>query len=203
MVSGHAGRRGLLHACVDASASVEGWKRGRGPSAFSVRYLSRHSRPWLCADGRPQAHRSLAPRSPDAQSCEAWAREKAGGVSTGSRARDGSRDRASGEAGMVGRGALRRERCIRKNADGPLPCFHPAAVPDVSRKASCAPQRPTCRDTGAARGDSPRVDPRFATESTKTQKRSGAHGRCRMPRSILPADADAYRRACALSVTDS
>jgi hypothetical protein len=45
MVSGHVGRRGLLHACVDASATAEGWKRGRGPSAFLGRYLSRHPRP--------------------------------------------------------------------------------------------------------------------------------------------------------------
>ena len=33
-VSGHGGGRGLLHACVDASGTVEGEKRGRGPSAF-------------------------------------------------------------------------------------------------------------------------------------------------------------------------
>jgi hypothetical protein len=33
------------------------------------------------ADVLPQAHRSRTPRSPDARSCEAWAREKAGGRS--------------------------------------------------------------------------------------------------------------------------
>src|SRR5215218_156121 len=58
---------------------------------------------------------------------------------------DGSRDRASDEAAMVGCGALRRERCSRKNADGPLPGFHPPAVPDVPREARCALPLPTCR----------------------------------------------------------
>ena len=61
------------------------------------------------------------------------------------RARGRFADRASGEAGMVGCGALRRERCSRKNADGSLPGVHPPAVPDVLREARCAPPLPTRR----------------------------------------------------------
>jgi hypothetical protein len=98
MVSGHAGRRGLLHACVDASATAEGWKRGRGPSAFFGEIPIPPSSSPPGADGLPQAHQSRPPRSPDARSCEAWAREKAGSVRAGLARGDGSRDRASGEA---------------------------------------------------------------------------------------------------------
>jgi hypothetical protein len=35
---------------------------------------------------------------------------------------------------------------LEKNADGPLPRFHPSPVPDVLRKASCTPPRPTWGD---------------------------------------------------------
>jgi hypothetical protein len=58
---------------------------------------------------------------------------------------ESSRDRASGEAGMVGCGVLRRERCSKKNADGPLARFHLPAVPDIPREAQCAPPLPTRR----------------------------------------------------------
>jgi hypothetical protein len=73
MVSGHGGGQGALHACVDASGTAEGWKRGRGPSAFLGRYLSRHPRPEPGADVLPQAHRSRPPRTTDARSGEPWA----------------------------------------------------------------------------------------------------------------------------------
>jgi hypothetical protein len=153
MVSGHTGRRGLLHACVDASATAEGWKRGRGPSAFFGRYLSRHPRP------HPRCRRPAAsapepdPTKPRCAILRSMGPRKPGAFAQGLTRGDGSRDRASGEAGTVGRGALRRERCLRKNADGPLPRFGPAAVPCIPRNGLCAPQRPTCMDTGAARGD--------------------------------------------------
>jgi hypothetical protein len=108
------------------------------------------------ADNLPQAHQSRTPRSPDARSCEAWAREKPGAFA-GCLARGvGSRDRASGEAGMVGRGALRRERCIRKNADGPLPLVHPSAVPYIPREVSCATPPRTCGTLCCTWRDPPR-----------------------------------------------
>ena len=222
MVSGHVGRRGLLHACVDASGTVEGWKRGRGPSAFfwripypailvprpgpmpcrkrhgsrpstkhpmrdlakpglarrpgrsrrlsregTVRGIAhrvkpewwaagrwgghprfleepvRHPRPQPGAGVRPQAHRSRPPRSPDARSSEAWAREKAGGVRVGSGARGRfAGSRASGEAGNVGRGALGRERCLWKKRGWP-----PAALRSFYR--SLHPQERVARPATA------------------------------------------------------
>jgi hypothetical protein len=64
---------------------------------------------------------------------------------------DGSRDRASGEAEWhvavrrgVGSGDL---HLSRKNADGPLPHFHPAAVPDVPRGSLVRPATADVRDT--------------------------------------------------------
>ena len=124
--------------------------------------------PWLCADGPAASAPEPGPTKPDARSCEAWARERPGAFAQGLARGDGLRDRASGEAGMVSRGALRRERCLRKNADGPLPRFHPAAVPDISRKAPCAPQRRRVWTRAPRVVTSPWVDPRFATKSTKT-----------------------------------
>jgi hypothetical protein len=53
---------------------------------------------------------------------------------------------------MAGRGALRRKWAPEKNADGPLPRFYPAAVPDASREASCAPPGRRARH-GVARGE--------------------------------------------------
>jgi hypothetical protein len=76
MVSGHAGRRGLLHAWVNASATAEGWKRGRGPSAFSG-----DTYPAILVPPRRRWPAASAPEpdltKPDARSCEAWPREKA------------------------------------------------------------------------------------------------------------------------------
>ena len=57
---------------------------------------------------------------------------------------EGSHDRASGEAGRPGPGRSGDDGVSRKNADGPLPRFHPSAVPDIPREVSCAPPRPTC-----------------------------------------------------------
>ena len=146
MVSGHGGGRGLLHACVDASGTAEGWKRGRGPSAFSGRYLSRHPRPQPGTGVLPKAHRSQPPRTPDARSGEAWAREKAGGVPA-----EGSREgKVRGIAPRVkpewqAAGSCGGKGVPEKKADGPLPGFHPPPVPDVSREARCALPLPMCR----------------------------------------------------------
>jgi len=56
---------------------------------------------------------------------------------------DDSRDRASGEAGMVGCGVLRRERCSRKKRGWP-----PAALPSAcrSRRPQESPVRPASAD---------------------------------------------------------
>jgi hypothetical protein len=113
MVSGHAGRRGLLHACVDASATAEGWKRGRGPSAFFGEI------PIPPSSSPPRRRRPAAsapepgPTKPRCAILRSMGpARRPGAVAQGLARGDGSRDRASGEAGMVGRGALRRERCL-------------------------------------------------------------------------------------------
>jgi hypothetical protein len=108
MVSGHGGGRGLLHACVDASGTAEGGKRGRGPSAFLGEIPIPPSSSPVGADVLPQAHRSPPPRTPDARSCEAWAGEKAGGVPAEVRARGrfaGSRIGRSRNGGLRGAAA--------------------------------------------------------------------------------------------------
>src|SRR5215217_6185009 len=61
--------------------------RQGGHENFFGRYLSRHPRSQPGADLLPQANRSRPPRTPDARSGEAWAREKAGGVPEEVRAR--------------------------------------------------------------------------------------------------------------------
>ena len=55
-----------------------------------------------------KAHRTQPPRTPDARSCKVSERERAGAFPPRSCEGGGSRDRASGEAGMVGCGALRK-----------------------------------------------------------------------------------------------
>jgi hypothetical protein len=167
MVSGHSGGQGLLHACVDASGTAEGWKHGRGPSAFLGRHLSRHPRPQPGADVLPQAHRIRPPRTPDARSGEARAREKAGGVPA-----EGSREgtvrgiahRVKPEGWVAGR--CGGKGVPEKNADGPLPDFHPPAVPDIPREARCGPPLPTCRKR--CRAWCPPTAPRHAWRATKS-----------------------------------
>jgi hypothetical protein len=144
MVSGHGGGRGLLHACVDASGTAEGWKHGRGPSAFFGRYLSRHPRPEPSSDAYRKRTGAGLHERPMRDLAKLGPARRPGFLQRLVRG-DGSRDRASDVAGMVGCGALGRERCSRKNADGPLPGFHPPAVPDVLREARCAPPRRTRR----------------------------------------------------------
>ena len=70
-------------------------------------------------------------------------REKAGAFPQEFSRGDGSRDRASGEAGMVGCGAPRRERCSRKKRGWP-----PAGLPSVcrSRHPQGSPVRPAPAD---------------------------------------------------------
>src|SRR5215217_7801688 len=64
-----------------------GMEARQGAMRIFGRYLSRHPRPQPGADLLPQANRSRPPRTPDARSGEAWAREKAGGVPEEVRAR--------------------------------------------------------------------------------------------------------------------
>jgi hypothetical protein len=78
-----------------------------------------------------------------------------------------SRDRASGIRGgrlrcacgrtsAPGWGRGWRDRCLPENADGPLPRFHPSAVPDASTQAWSNPRPPPCPDTiSLHRGSSP------------------------------------------------
>src|SRR5215213_5845907 len=79
---------------------------------------------------------------------------------------DGSRDRASDGAGMVGCGALRRERCSRKNADGPLPGLLRLPFPTSPGKlgAPCPCRR---AGHGVAHGE-PATASRHAWRATKS-----------------------------------
>jgi hypothetical protein len=71
-VSIHVGRRGALNPLLGMQGTVEGPKRGRGPSAFFRRHLSRLSAP-----------RPTIPASPDARSREPSPRARPGGNAPG------------------------------------------------------------------------------------------------------------------------
>jgi hypothetical protein len=146
MVSGHGDGRGALHTCVDASGTAEGWKRGRGPSAFLGRYLSRHPRPPPGADALTQAHRSRPPRTPDARSGEAWAGEKARAFPQGF-ARGTVRriaHRAKPEWWLRGAAA---GKVFRKKRGWPRAGFRASTVPDAPTHARRDPRLPPCPDT--------------------------------------------------------
>ena len=99
----------------------------------------------------PARRRPLAPSAPEPAStntrCAIWRsldpQEGRGRSRRSSREGDGSRDRASGEAGMVGCGALRRERCSRKKC-GWLPAVRPSAC--SSRRLQGSPVCPASAD---------------------------------------------------------
>jgi hypothetical protein len=90
-----------------------------------------------------------------------------------------SQDRASGVRGgrlrcacgrtsVPGWGRGWRDRCLPKNADGPLPRFRPSAVPDASTHAWSNPRPPPCPDTLPLHRGSPRpwrARPQFAAKS--------------------------------------
>ncbi len=91
----------------------------------------------------PKAHRTRPPRTPDARSCKVSEREKVGAFPLRL-----SKGKVHGIAHRVKPGWWVAGRCgkhwgSRKNSHGPLPRFHPTAVPDVPREAWCAPPRLT------------------------------------------------------------
>jgi hypothetical protein len=146
-VSMHVGRCGAHEAFLETSGTAAGWKRGRGPSAFFRRHLSRLSAP-----------RPTIPASPDARSREPSPRARPGGNAPAfSRGPGFARSRirfrgarlrcACGRPSAPGWGRGWRDRYLPENADGPLPRFHPSAVPDASTHAWSNPRLPTCPDT--------------------------------------------------------
>ena len=96
------------------------------------------------------------------------------GRSPGTARGDGSRDRASGEAGMVGCGALRRERGFQKKRGWP-----PAALPSVrrSRGPQGSPVRLTTtdvQDTGSRMANPPSPPPGVACNKTRDEPQKNA-----------------------------
>jgi hypothetical protein len=76
---------------------------------------------------------------------------------------------ACGRRWAPGWGRGWRDRCLPKNADGPLPHVHPSAVPEASTHAWSNPRPPPCPDTlPLHRGSSPlgERDAQFAIKST-------------------------------------
>ena len=149
-----------------------------GHPRFLGRYLSRHPRPHPGAEVLPQARWTQPPRTPDARSRKLSDRERAGAFPPGLARGDGSRDRASGEAGMVGRGALRRERCIRKCG------WPPAAPPSVRRsrhpqRSFVCPATADVRGHRLARGELTTLPARSPTKSAMNRRSARARQRRR------------------------
>jgi hypothetical protein len=142
--SAGAGRTGLPWGRRERQADG---KPGRGSSAFFLKHLSRRSPPRL-----------TIPASSDARSREPSPRANLFGNAPGLLAGPGfARSRIGGswrpapahlrqEVGAgLGRGW--RDRYLPKNSHGPLPRFHPSAVPDASTHALSNPHPPPCPDT--------------------------------------------------------
>jgi hypothetical protein len=68
------------------------------------------------------------------------------------------------------RGAPEDHGVPEKNADGPLPRFHPAAVPDISQGSFVRPATAGVRDTVLRVANSPPATMRRATKSVMNLK---------------------------------
>jgi hypothetical protein len=153
---GHHARRPCPFTSAVAGRSTRSWgcrERWKDRSAagghphFFQRHLSRLSTPRLTIPASPDARsREPSPRARPPRTLPAFLRAQA------------SQDRASGLRGVrlrcacgrpsaQGQGRGWRDRYLPKNADGPLPRFHPSAVADASTHAWRNPRLPACPDT--------------------------------------------------------
>jgi hypothetical protein len=131
----HVGRGGAHQASLGMSGTADGWKRGRGPSAFFQAPHCRQQRPAACH-----------PASPDARSREPFPRTTAAGMAGPVALRDfaRSRIRCSWRLGPVrfrhasspADDGDEHEGVSSKKFSWPLTASAPSAQPDVPRPMS-------------------------------------------------------------------
>jgi hypothetical protein len=149
----HLGRGGPHRASLGTAGTAGGRKSGRGPSAFFLetpfppqRPATHHFGFTRCAIPRTAPRANLCGNAPGRLAGPDFARSRIGcswrpaPVRLRQEAAAGLGTRMAGdEDGGIG--------ISRKNADGPLPRFHPSAVPDASTNAWSNPRQPPCPDT--------------------------------------------------------